>query len=213
MLLPQRIAQGVRDGTITVAFRRWEQPRVKPGGTQLTAAGRVRFDSVAEVAELESLTEADARSAGFPDLDGLLKVLRGAGRRGPRGGKGGDRVFRVALSWVGEDPRIALREQRPDAAELASLTAAVARLDAGKRTGQWTRRILEWIRDNPGTVSIVLAEELGRELQPMKTDIRKLKALGLTESLRVGYRLSPRGETYLSSLDKDRLTSPGGGHA
>ena len=43
----------------------------------------------------------------------------------------------------------------------------------------------------------VLAEELGRELRPMKADIRRLKALGLTESLRVGYRLSPRGEAYL----------------
>ena len=85
---------------------------------------------------------------------------------------------------------------------MASLAAAVARLDAGKRTGPWTRRILEWIRDNPGTVSTVLAAELGRELQPMKTDIRKLKALGLTESLRVGYRLSPRGAAYLGSLDE-----------
>ena len=186
MLLPQRIAQGVRDGTITAAFRRWEQPRVRPGGTQLTAAGVVRFDAVTEIVDLGSLTEADARSAGFADV-------------------AGERIFRVALSWVGEDPRIALREQRPDAAELAALTAAVARLDAGRRTGPWTRRILEWIRDNPGTVSTVLAEELGRELRPMKADIRKLKALGLTESLRVGYRLSPRGEAYLDSLD--------GGHA
>ena len=205
MLLPQRIAQGVRDGTITAAFRRWEQPRVRPGGTQLTAAGVVRFDAVTEIVDLGSLTEADARSAGFADLAGLLTVLQGGGRRGLRGGRGGERIFRVALSWVGEDPRVALREQRPDAAELAALTAAVARLDAGRRTGPWTRRILEWIRDNPGTVSTVLAEELGRELRPMKADIRKLKALGLTESLRVGYRLSPRGEAYLDSLD--------GGHA
>ena len=30
-----------------------------------------------------------------------------------------------------------------------------------------------------------------------KTDVRKLKALGLTESLAVGYRLSPRGRAYL----------------
>lgn len=205
MLLPQRIAQGVKDGTITAAFRSWEQPRVKPGGTQLTAAGLVRFDAVTEVVDLESLTDADAHSAGFADLAGLLGVLQGGGRRGPRGGKGGDRTFRVSLSWVGEDPRVALRERRPDAAELAALTAAVARLDAGKRTGPWTRRILEWIRTNPGTVSTVLAEELGRDLQPMKTDIRRLKALGLTESLRVGYRLSPRGEAYLDSL--------GGSHA
>jgi len=33
---------------------------------------------------------------------------------------------------------------------------------------------------------------------PFKANVRKLKALGLTESLEVGYRLSPRGEALLS---------------
>ena len=33
-----------------------------------------------------------------------------------------------------------------------------------------------------------------------KTDVRKLKELGLTESLEVGYRLSPRGEAVLRAL-------------
>jgi hypothetical protein len=42
-----------------------------------------------------------------------------------------------------------------------------------------------------------LAERFGRERLPFKADVRKLKALGLTESLEVGYRLSPRGRAYL----------------
>ena len=37
----------------------------------------------------------------------------------------------------------------------------------------------------------------GRERHPFKTDVRKLKELGLTESLEVGYRLSPRGRALL----------------
>ncbi len=41
------------------------------------------------------------------------------------------------------------------------------------------------------------AGELGRERLPFKADVRKLKRLGLTESLDVGYRLSPRGRAYL----------------
>ena len=101
---------------------------------------------------------------------------------------------------MGEDPRVQLREAVPDAAGFAEITAAVAKLDAGKRSGPWTRPILEWIRDNPGVISTELAALLGREVQPMKADIRRLKALGLTESLRVGYRLSPRGTAYLESL-------------
>ncbi|WP_225214770.1 hypothetical protein [Cellulomonas avistercoris] len=43
-----------------------------------------------------------------------------------------------------------------------------------------------------------LAAELGRERDPFKLDVRKLKALGLTQSFDVGYALSPRGETYLT---------------
>lgn len=221
MLLPNRIAEGVRDGTITLAFRRWERPRVKVGGTQLTSAGIVRFDAVEEVFGPEELTEDDARAAGVPDVAALRRLLQlplpeersGEGahpsvsrtaapaRRGPRASKGGEHVYRVRLSWVGEDPRIALREHVPDAAELAQITAAVARLDASKRTGPWTRPILEWIRDHPGVISTELAALLGREVAPMKADIRRLKALGLTESLRVGYRLSPRGRAYLESLE------------
>ncbi len=205
MLLPKRIAEGVRAGDITVAFRRWEQPRVRVGGTQLTGAGIVRFDAVEEVFDQAELTEEDARAAGFPDLEALRRVLQppavGSSRpAGPRSGKGGDHLYRIRLSWVGEDPRVALREDLPGAAGLAELTSAVARLDAGRRSGPWTRQILEWIRDNPGVISTELAALLGREVAPMKADIRRLKALGLTESLRIGYRLSTRGRAYLESL-------------
>jgi len=44
----------------------------------------------------------------------------------------------------------------------------------------------------------------GRPTQPFKTDVRKLKNLGLTISLPVGYRLSPRGEAYVRRLNVQR---------
>lgn len=211
MLLPVRVARGVREGTITLAFRVWEAPRVRVGGRQLTAAGIIEFVSVDEVDDPATITDGEAVAAGFVDAGALRAVLatklRPAGVpppvapvNGPRGGRGGDRVFRVRLAWVGEDPRVQLRETIPGSADLERLTAAVAKLDAGRRTGPWTRPILEWIRDHPGVISTELAGLLGRDLQPLKADIRRLKALGLTESLRVGYRLSPRGSAYLESL-------------
>jgi hypothetical protein len=231
MLLPARIAHGVRDGSITLAFRRWEAPRVRVGGTQLTSAGIVCFEAVDEVLDTARITDVEARAAGFPDAAALRTQLartaptvpeeRSGGdgpaptvpeersgaprpnasrRAGPRASKGGDRIFRVRLSWVGEDPRVELRSAVPDAAGFAAITAAVQKLDAGRRSGPWTRQILEWIRDNPGVISTELAALLGREVAPMKADIRRLKALGLTESLRIGYRLSPRGLAYLESL-------------
>jgi len=196
------VAQGVKDGSVTVAFRRWEEPRVNVGSTQLTPAGVVEFVSVVEVIDPAALTDADARAAGMSDAAALQRRLApGAGRRGPRSGKGGDRVYRVGLRWVGEDPRLALRSAVPDDAGLAELAAAVYRLDASRRTGPWTRQILQWIRDHPAVVSTELAALLGREVAPMKADIRRLKALGLTISLPVGYQLSPRGEAYLASLE------------
>ena len=45
-----------------------------------------------------------------------------------------------------------------------------------------------------------LAPELGLERLPFKARVRRLKELGLTESLERGYRLSPRGAAYLASV-------------
>ena len=56
--------------------------------------------------------------------------------------------------------------------------------------------VLGLIADRPGTRAPDLAASLGRETARFKADVRKLKELGLTESLEVGYRLSPRGRAY-----------------
>ncbi len=195
------VAAGVRDGTIRYAFRMWETPRVRAGSKQLTSAGVIGFEAVDEITDPEQLTEQDARDAGIADVSELRRrLVPGQVRRGPRGGRGGDRIFRITLRYLGPDPRLELREQLPADDDLGALVAAVARLDAGRRSGPWTRPILEWIEANPGVVSTELAALLGREVPPMKADIRKLKALGLTISLPTGYRLSPRGEAYLAAL-------------
>jgi hypothetical protein len=58
--------------------------------------------------------------------------------------------------------------------------------------------VLRLIEARPGERAADLARSLGRETLPFKRDVRKLKELGLTESLEVGYRLSPRGRSFLS---------------
>ena len=52
----------------------------------------------------------------------------------------------------------------------------------------------------PGNRAPDLAESMGMETKRFKTNVRKLKELGLTESLKVGYRLSPRGEVVFRRL-------------
>jgi hypothetical protein len=56
--------------------------------------------------------------------------------------------------------------------------------------------VLDAIAAHPATRAPDLAASFGRETAPFKIDVRKLKNLGLTISLTVGYRLSPRGEAY-----------------
>ena len=202
MLISKPVAEAIRAGTVTQAFRRWDAPRVKVGGVQLTPAGLVRFDAVSRVRDPDRLTERDARTAGVKDLATLRKFLAPRERKpSPRGGRGGDTVYRIRLSWAGEDPRIALRESLPDDETLRGIATRLHRLDA-RPTGAWTREILEWIRGNPHVVSKELAVLRGVELLPMKVDIRKLKALGLTISHDVGYELSPRGTAYLDWLER-----------
>ncbi|HYN64664.1 MAG TPA: hypothetical protein VES36_08670, partial [Candidatus Limnocylindrales bacterium] len=74
------------------------------------------------------------------------------------------------------------------------------RLDRLSTHGSWTRAVLEAIRDQPGLRAGDLAAEMGRPRLPFKMDVRKLKELGLTESLAIGYRLSPRGEALLQRM-------------
>ena len=84
--------------------------------------------------------------------------------------------------------------------DLAALNTKLDRMDRAADQ-PWTRSTLRQIQRLPGVVSTELAAEAGQERAAYKIRVRSLKALGLTESLERGYRLSPRGEAYLAALD------------
>jgi hypothetical protein len=191
VLFDQRTLSGVGAGSVTVAFRRWKRPTVRAGGTLTTAVGVLAIDEVA-VIEADAITDDDARRSGVDSRDEVLAAL--SGREG--------QLYRIAFHVAGPDPRLALRsrdEITPD--EAAELDRRLARLDAAARDGPWTTTVLRLIADHPGVRAGDLAERLGRERLAFKADVRKLKALGLTESLDVGYRLSPRGRAWLSRAE------------
>ena len=193
MLFRQDVLRRVAEGDVTLAFRRWRRPTVKAGGTLRTRVGVLAIDSVEPVDE-DQVTDADARRAGAAGREALLAGLRAEGR-----------LYRVEFRLAGPDPRIALRE-RSDISpeERAEIDARMTRLDTASRHGPWTAAVLELIAERPGTRAPDLAASFGRETAPFKADVRKLKELGLTESLLVGYRLSPRGRAYLSSRARAR---------
>jgi hypothetical protein len=183
----------VAEGRLTVSFRYWRSPQARAGGRyQIRPYGAFEVDDVRTI-DPAAVTDADARAAGFADRATLRADLDR--RRRP-----GAQLYRVALHFIGEleDPRETLRETALDDAAFVELAHKLARMDA--REPPWTTRVLTLIRNRPGERAGNLAPELGWETPRFKTQVRKLKAQGLTESLEVGYRLSPRGVDYLDRV-------------
>jgi hypothetical protein len=192
---------GIADGSITVAFRRWNRPTVVAGRPYRTGGGRIEVLSVDRIT-VDDIDEAAAVAAGHPSLDDLLEFLDGDDRAGRP-------LHRVTFRRLTEpDPREALaNDDELDAEAVAEISTRLDRYDRASSHGRWTRKTLQLIADHPERRAPDLAEMIGRETQPFKLDVRKLKNLGLTESLRIGYRLSPRGQAYLTAISP----SSGGG--
>jgi hypothetical protein len=184
LIRPADLAR-IRAGEIDLAFRRWERPRLLVGTKMRTSVGLLEVTSVDRV---RTITKADAARAGAP-RDELLALMA---RKEPAP------IWRVGLRFAGDDPRIALRNKDElSSDDRAALLERLDRLDHASRNGSWTREVLALIEGNPARRAPELAAELGRDTQSFKRDVRKLKELGLTESLEIGYRLAPRGVALL----------------
>ena len=133
MLLDKATLEGIAEGRITLAFRRWKRPMATPGGTQRTPIGVLEFRRVDEVEE-GSITDDEARRAGARDREALLERMRPEGR-----------VYRVELAVKGEDPRVALRATIPTEQELGELARRLGRWDKASPTGPWTTATLRLI--------------------------------------------------------------------
>jgi hypothetical protein len=88
------------------------------------------------------------------------------------------------------------RQNELEPADVQDINTRLDRMDARSPSGPWTRAALELIDRYPGVVSTELAKKIGMERFAFKAQVRKLKRLGLTHSLEVGYELSPRGRAY-----------------
>jgi hypothetical protein len=189
MLLRRDTLAGIEQGTITLVFRRWRKPTVRTGGTLLTGAGKLHIRSVQPI-DPAGITDVDAERAGYVSRDELLNEL--TRREG--------QLYRIELGPLEADPRLTLRSAPIEEPELKSVCRHLERLDAASRTGPWTRQTLELIRDHPEVRAGHLCELIGQDRPLFKQNVRKLKALGLTESLPVGYRISLRGASVLNAM-------------
>lgn len=202
VLVQARLREPIERGDVTLLFRRWRRCQAVAGHHYRTAAGRLVVDAVDEVA-VAAITDGDARRAGYPDAAALVDDLRGSADLP---------IYRLAVRALeGPDPRDVLAGKAAlTARERRELDERLARLDRSSTHGPWTAATLDLIAERPAVRAPDLAAELGRETLPFKTDVRKLKNLGLTLSLPVGYRLSPRGAAYRR---RRRRQTPAGGRA
>jgi len=183
--------KGIKSGEISYAFRRWEKPNVKKGGSMKTAIGVVRFIDV-EPVKVNAITKADAAKAGFESVDLLLKYLN----KGTSG-----TIYKVKVKYESEDPRIELREKTDlTDDEFQKLMTKLERLD--KTRGPWVLIVMKLIKRYPERLAGDLAEIMKMDKLDFKVNVRKLKNLGLTISHEVGYSLSPLGDIVLEKLQR-----------
>lgn len=192
MLFKKDTLERIAAKEVTLAFRRWKKPTVKAGGALMTAVGVLAIEAVEKTA-LSKITEDEAKAAGYPTRALLLKDIA----KHP----GGD-LYKVRLRLGGVDPRVALRQDgHLSKSEMKNVLAALSRLDHTSEHGAWTATTLRLIDKYPARRAPDLAASQRRDIMAFKRDVRKLKELGLTESLEIGYRLSPRGRAVVIAMN------------
>ena len=182
MQFTTRNSDEIRAGKVTVSFRHWKRPHAKVGGVyRLRPTGAVRVTGLS-TARLSDVTVDDVARAGFPSADALIAFL---------GLPRGTVVTRVEF---------ALTDDVPKTTPALTPEEVVKRLNATDRrsTAPWTGRILALIEAHPATRAGDLAPVMGWDTPKFKSNVRRLKALGLTRSLEVGYRLTELGVRVLA---------------
>lgn len=93
MLLKLEVLEAIKRGEITLQFRRWSRPTVKPGGTLKTKVGLLQIGRVDDMSPGD-VTDTDAKAAGFADVPAFNKWL-GTMKEGP--------IFqRIEVSYLGD---------------------------------------------------------------------------------------------------------------
>jgi hypothetical protein len=69
----------IKQGEVTLAFRRWRKPSVKAGGNLNTSVGLLAIHTVDLITE-DEISDHEAKQAGYAKRDDLIEDL--AGREG-----------------------------------------------------------------------------------------------------------------------------------
>ncbi|MDE0193066.1 MAG: hypothetical protein OXQ90_17060 [Gammaproteobacteria bacterium] len=186
MQFTSRNSDEIRSGKVTVSFRNWRRPHAKVGGVyRLRPTGAVKVTRLAS-ARLADVTVDDAARAGFQSVEALVAFLG------------------LARSALVTRVEFALTDDMPKTTPSLTPDEVVKRLNATDRrsAAPWTGRVLKLIEAYPATRAGDLAPVMGWDTPKFKSNVRKLKALGLTQSLEVGYRLTELGVRVLQKTGR-----------
>ncbi|MFC7340328.1 hypothetical protein [Saccharopolyspora griseoalba] len=185
-MFSDRVARAVAAGEVTEAYRRAPRRPAEPGDRVRTVAGLVGITEVTEV-DPGRVSDEQARCAGFNSAAGLRSSLAKHGT-GP--------VFRLRLvpAGPGEPPPpepVVLDDGRRRVIE-----ARLARLDADSPRGPWTADLLGRLSAGPVRAA-ELAAQHQRPVSRCKSQLWRLRELGLVESVAAGMRLTGLGVAYV----------------
>ena len=206
MQFERRFADAIKSGDVTLTFRRWARPQAVVGHRYRVP--QIGFVDVTRVDEIDAseITLRDAKRAGFATLQALRDYMQVKARAAGT-------LYRIELRYAGvgaPDPRAELAHRAAGEEESSQLAARLDSMDRRSTNGAWTRRFLSLIESSPGTRAGDLAMRIGWDTPTFKAHVRRLKELGLTESLEVGYRLSARGAAFVLAERRDpRLDKAG----
>lgn len=193
MLFRSSFHAGIRAGTITVTYRRWSRPMARIGARHTVPPIGVVEITAIDAMPLGHVGDAEAIAAGYASLAGLTRELD---RFAPATATAATEIYRVKFRYVGPMPVAAPDVTADDAID--TIVAKLDRMDARSEDGPWTGPVLQLIADRPGVVSTRLAPLVKRERLEFKALVRRLKALGLTRSLPVGYEITATGTRVLA---------------
>lgn len=193
MLFKQKDLDGIKGGSISLAFRKWKKLTVSSGSLIKTSVGLIKIISTKEIS-LNEITDTEAQNAGFASAQALIQLLEGQ-KEGA--------IYKIEVAFDSENPSVESHEKASlDEEEFESIKAALENLDKFSKVGKWTTKTLLVIQENPKMKAADLAVKAKKEKEWLKLNIRKLKGLGLTISHEPGYTLSPTGEEYLRLISK-----------
>lgn len=190
MLIKQKELEGIRSGRITLAFRKWKKTSVRKGSVLLTSIGVIRITDITET-DFAKITEEEAQQAGYANVQALVteldKTINGV-------------IYKIQLSHEKSDGATLRQDAQITVEELDELKDKLMKLDKFSNQGKWTVKVLQAIKENPQLPAAELAPKVNKEKEWLKTNVRKLKSLGLTISHEPGYTLTPLGEYVLEML-------------